>query len=620
MDEAGETGPHTLRRALGPINLITLGVGAVVGIGIFVLTGIVSARYAGPAVILSFLLSALCCAFVGLCYAEFSSMIPIAGSAYTYGYATLGELVAWIIGWDLLLEYFFGAAMVAWGWSGYLQSLLNEFGVKLPPALAGTHWDEFVYYNGHWEDLKHILPTLKAVAIDPAALHHTHGIFNLCGFVVIVAVSAILVIGIKESAQFNTAIVSVNIFVLLFFILIGAHHLFTTPSLIASNWHPFIPTTTSFGHFGWSGISRAAAFLFFAYLGFDAVSTAAQEAKNPQKDMPIGLLGSLVISTILYVLFAAVLLGLVNYRNLDVANPLAVGIDSTGLHWGSLVVTLGALGTLSSTVVVLLLGGSRILFSMSNDGLLPRTFSKIHRRFRTPWLSSIIGGIFAAGLAATLPIDFLAEMVSIGTLLAFALVCVGVWVLRRRNKDIPRPFKTPWVPFVPIAGIAIILVLMASLTAITWMRLGLWFSIGLMIYFGYGRHHSRVQQQEIADRTGRNIGNHGAYTTPEGEFVSRILRGITRVFVIIIGIGALLGGLSTFIPSIDTHFATAAPVLSVLAIIIGFIYSFLPGIRTLWLLRKQQEMTVDDESEEIVRELIKTLREASDGSENKAKS
>ncbi|HEY1529003.1 MAG TPA: amino acid permease [Candidatus Angelobacter sp.] len=496
LDEAHETGEHSLRRALGPTNLITLGIGAIIGTGIFVLTGTATALHAGPAIVLSFVLAGLGCVFAGLCYAEFASMIPVAGSAYTYGYATLGEIFAWIIGWDLVLEYAFGAATVASGWSGYFISLLGDFGIKLPAAIAGTHWDEFVYYNNHWENLSRIGPKLKVLGIDPATLQHTHGVFNLLGFLAIVFCTLVLVIGIKESANFNSAIVMVKVAVLLVFIGIGARYLFQHPQLTATNWHPFIPPSTG-GEFGWAGISHGAAIIFFAYIGFDAVSTAAQEAKNPAKDMPIGILGSLVICTILYILTAGVLTGLVNYKTLNVPDPLAIGIDATGNSWGSLLVKIGALMGLTSTIVVMLLGQSRVFFSMSRDGLLPSLFKAIHPRFRTPWISTLTVGFCVAVLAASLPINVLGEMVNIGTLLAFVIVCAGVWVIRRRNPGLPRPFKTPWVPFVPIMGIVISFYLMCNLTGLTWIRLAVWLVIGMVIYFGYGRSHSRVQRGTV---------------------------------------------------------------------------------------------------------------------------
>jgi basic amino acid/polyamine antiporter, APA family len=494
LDEAHETGEHSLRRALGPTNLITLGIGAIIGTGIFVLTGTATALHAGPAIVLSFVLVGLSCVFAGLCYAEFASMIPVAGSAYTYGYATLGEIFAWIIGWDLVLEYAFGAATVASGWSGYFISLLGDFGIKLPPSVAGTHWDEFVYYSNHWENLARIGPKLKVLGIDPATLQHAQGAFNLLGFLAIVFCTLVLVIGIRESANFNSTIVLVKVGVLLVFIGIGARYLLQHPQLTSANWHPFIPPSSG-GEFGWTGISHGAAIIFFAYIGFDAVSTAAQEAKNPARDMPIGILGSLVICTILYILTAGVLTGLVNYTSLNVPDPLAIGIDATGNRWGSLLVKLGALMGLTSTIVVMLLGQSRVFFSMSRDGLLPSLFKTVHPRFRTPWISTLTVGFFVAVLAASLPINQLGDMVNIGTLLAFAIVCGGVWVLRRRHPELPRPFKTPGVPLVPIIGIVVSAYLMYNLPGITWLRLIVWLALGMIVYFLYGRNHSRVQQE-----------------------------------------------------------------------------------------------------------------------------
>jgi basic amino acid/polyamine antiporter, APA family len=496
LNESHETGEHSLKRALGPSNLISLGIGAIIGTGIFVITGTATALHAGPAVILSFIFAAIGCVFAGLCYAEFSSMIPVAGSAYTYGYATLGEIFAWIIGWDLVLEYAFGAATVASGWSGYFISLLGDFGIKLPASIAGTHWDEFLFYNNHWENVTKIVPKLKTLGIDPATLPHAHGVFNLLGFLAIAGCTLILVIGIKESANFNTGIVAIKVAVLITFLVIGGGYLLQHRELMATNWHPFIPKNQGFGTFGISGIFRAAGIIFFAYIGFDAVSTAAQEARNPERDMPIGILGSLVICTILYILVAGVLTALVSYTNLNVPDPLAIGIDSTGVRWGSLLVKIGALMGLTSTIVVMLLGQSRVFFSMSRDGLLPSLFSAVHPKFRTPWISTLTVGLFVAVLAASLPIDVLTEMVSIGTLLAFVIVCAGVWILRRRDPGLPRPFRTPLVPLVPILGILISLTMMLSLTQITWIRLIVWLTIGMAIYFGYSQNHSRVQRGE----------------------------------------------------------------------------------------------------------------------------
>ncbi|HET9983851.1 MAG TPA: amino acid permease [Longimicrobiales bacterium] len=494
MTEAGEEGAHSLRRALGATNLISLGIGAIIGTGIFVLTGAAAANYAGPAIVLSFVLAAIACVFAGLCYAEFAAMIPVAGSAYTYGYATLGEIFAWIIGWDLILEYAFGAATVASGWSGYVVSFLQDFGIRIPPKLAGTPGTEWVLHNGKWELLSRIAPSLQAAGIDPATLPHQTGIFNLVAFFGIALVTTILVIGIKESANFNSFIVIVKVCVLLVFIGLGGYYLMQHMPEAKSNWTPFLPPNEGgFGKYGWSGVARAAGVIFFAYIGFDAVSTAAQEAKNPQKDMPVGILGSLVICTILYILVAGVLTGLLKYTQLGVPDPIAIGIDKTGVAWGSFLVKLGAIAGLSSTMVVMLLGQSRIFYSMSHDGLLPRWASAIHPRFRTPWVSSIFVGIFVAIFAALIPISILGELVSIGTLLAFVIVCAGIWVLRRTRPDLPRPFRTPAVPFVPIMGIAVSLLMMVALPFDTWLRLIIWLVIGMALYFFYGRQHSRVQ-------------------------------------------------------------------------------------------------------------------------------
>jgi len=495
LQEAHETGEHSLRRALGPGNLISLGIGAIIGTGIFVLTGAASAQYAGPAIIFSFILAAVGCVFAGLCYAEFASMIPVAGSAYTYGYATLGEIFAWIIGWDLILEYAFGAATVASGWSGYVLSLLQDLGIHIPPQFAGTPGAQFVMYNGRWEALTRISRTLAARGVDPGTLPHASGAFNLVAFLGITLVTIILVIGIRESANLNSFIVVVKVCVLLVFIGLGAHYLLQHTSHASANWTPFLPPNEGgFGKYGWSGVIRAAGVIFFAYIGFDAVSTAAQEAKNPKRDMPIGILGSLVICTILYILVAGVLTGLVKYSTLNVPDPIAVGIDQTGVRWGSLLVKLGAICGLSSTMVVMLLGQSRVFFSMSRDGLLPKWASTVHTRFRTPYISSIFVGFFVAVFASTIPISILGELVSIGTLLAFVIVCAGVWMIRRTDPDLPRPFRTPLVPFVPIMGMAISLLMMIGLPGDTWIRLVVWLIIGMVLYFSYGRHHSRVQE------------------------------------------------------------------------------------------------------------------------------
>jgi basic amino acid/polyamine antiporter, APA family len=486
--EASEEGEHTLKRSLGALNLITLGIGAVIGAGIFTLTGQAAALHAGPAVALSFVVAGLTCAFAGLCYAEFASIIPIAGSAYTYGYATLGELVAWIIGWDLTLEYAFGASTVASGWAGYFNSLMQQLGIVIPPALTTTTGNVLVKYNGIWMDKMSLPP-----GISDAGLPHVTGLFNLVAVCIVLLVTTILVIGIKESANFNSAIVIVKLAIVGIFLIVGGYFLFQHPHVASANWHPFIPPPDGHGNFGIWGIPVAAASIFFAYIGFDAVSTAAQEAKNPQRDMPIGILGSLVICTILYILVSLVLTGLVSYKTLNVSAPVALAIDATGVGWGSMLVKIGAVFGLATVMLVMLLGQTRVFYSMSRDGLLPNVFSAIHPKFRTPWITTIIFGSFAAIMPAFLPIGKLAELVNIGTLLAFTIVSAGVWILRVRHPDMKRPFKTPLVPLVPFLGIVSALFLMSQLETITWEVMLAWLVIGLVIYFTYSIKHSKVQ-------------------------------------------------------------------------------------------------------------------------------
>jgi APA family basic amino acid/polyamine antiporter len=492
--EAGEEGEHTLKRSLGAMNLITLGIGAIIGAGIFVLTGQAAAKHAGPAVALSFVLAGITCAFAGLCYAEFASIIPIAGSAYTYGYATLGEFVAWIIGWDLGLEYGFGAATVASGWSGYFNSLLQQLHIYIPPQLTATPGTVLVFFHERWLPLSSLPPGTNA-----SGLQHATGLFNLVAILAILAITTVLVIGIKESANLNSAIVIVKLGIVGVFLVIGVYFIVRHPQLAWANWHPYLPPPDGHGNFGWHGIATGAASIFFAYIGFDAVSTAAQEAKNPQKDMPLGILGSLVICTILYILVSTVLTGLVNYKSLNVADPVALGIDATGVSWGSLLVKIGAVFGLGTVMLVMLLGQSRVFFSMSKDGLLPKWASQIHPKFRTPWISTIVVGAIVAIMPAFLPIDRLAELVNIGTLLAFTIVCAGVWVLRVRHPDLHRPFKTPFVPLVPILGILTAVYLMTNLPLITWMVMIGWLLFGLLIYFGYSIKHSKVQKLAQAD-------------------------------------------------------------------------------------------------------------------------
>jgi basic amino acid/polyamine antiporter, APA family len=501
LAEARETGEHTLRRALGPASLISIGIGSIIGTGIFVLTGTAAAHDAGPAILLSFLLAAVACVFSGLCYAEFASMIPVAGSAYTYGYATLGEFIAWMVGWDLVLEYGLGAATVASGWSGYVLSFLQDFGILLPPKLAGSPGTVFVLYQGHWERLTAQLQKGLSIAhVDSTALPHQYSSFNLLGFLGICFVTAILVIGVKESVRLTSVVVIIKICVLLVFIGLGINYIFGHWTETLANWTPFLPPNTGhYGGFGWSGIARGAGVIFFAYIGFDQVSTAAQESKNPVRDMPIGILGSLGICTIIYILTAIVLTGLVKYTSLDGPAPIAMAIDVTGIRWGSTLVKLGAICGLSSAMVVTLLGQSRIFFSMSRDGLLPKWASAVHPRFRTPYISTILVGAIVAAVAALTPINVIGELVSMGTLLAFVVVCVGVWTLRRKGTEVPRAFVAPWVPFTPLMGISVSLLMMFSLGGETWLRLIVWLLIGLIIYVAYGRTQSRVQKLRRGD-------------------------------------------------------------------------------------------------------------------------
>ncbi len=490
--EAAEQGEHTLKRSLGALNLVTLGIGAVIGAGIFTLTGQAAALRAGPAVALSFVVAGLTCAFAGLCYAEFASIIPIAGSAYTYGYATLGELVAWIIGWDLCLEYAFGASTVASGWAGYFNSLLQQFHIYLPPQITATPGTTLVFYHDQWLQLMSLPP-----GVSDAGLPHATGVINLIAVAIVMVITAILVIGIKESANFNSAVVIIKVTIVCIFLVIGGWYLFKHPEVAKMNWHPFVPPQDQNGNFGWGGIPKAAASIFFAYIGFDAVSTAAQEAKNPKRDMPIGILGSLVVCTILYILVSLVLTGLVSYKTLNVSAPVALAIDATGVGWGSLLVKIGAVFGLATVMLVMLLGQTRVFYSMSKDGLLPKWASAVHPKFRTPWITTIVFGSFAALMPAFFNIDVLSELVNIGTLLAFTIVSAGVWVLRVRHPHMERPFKTPFVPLVPILGILSAVYLMTRLMLFTWEVMIGWLVIGLIIYFGYSLKHSKVQQMPV---------------------------------------------------------------------------------------------------------------------------
>ncbi len=513
LSEAHETGQHSLKRTLGPFQLTALGVGAIIGAGIFVLTGL-GTHYAGPGLMLSFVLSGLGCAFAGLCYAEFAAMIPLAGSAYTYAYATLGELFAWIIGWDLTLEYAMGASTVSSGWSNHFIEMLNIFHIKMPLWLAYDHWTAL-------RTAQNIVARQMAQAADPSLVPGTQAFlnkvtdvvgahspelmrratellsaptvfgvpvgFNLPAFIIALVVTAILVVGIQESARFNATIVVIKVSVVLFVVALGVQYINT--SNWGTSWSTFAPN-------GFSGIGAGAAYIFFAYIGFDAVSTTAQEAKNPQRDLPIGIIASLLTCTVLYILVAGVLTGMVPWREVNIEAPIARAFLDRGLTTASHVITFGALAGLTSVMLVMLLGQTRVLYSMANDGLLPkRFFAAVHTRFRTPWKNTILVGLLAAVVGSVTPIDDIGKMVNIGTLLAFVIVCIAIMVLRHTNPAQARPFRTPWVPLVPILGILFNGYMMYKLGWINWARLIIWLIIGLVIYFSYGRYHSRLQQQ-----------------------------------------------------------------------------------------------------------------------------
>lgn len=479
LTESQEIGEHSLKRALGPVNLIALGIGAIIGAGIFVLTGQAAALHSGPAVPLSMVLVGIACGFAGLCYAEMASTVPVAGSAYTYSYATMGELVAWIIGWDLVLEYAAGAATVGVGWSGHFVNLLSLFGLQLPPQLtnAPTQWCTAGQVASMVGGCTH------------SGLSFTGAIVNLPAVAIVVLMSTILVIGIKESATVNNFIVAFKLTIILLIVGVGLSHITT------ANWHPFIPPNTGeWGTYGWSGVLRGAGLVFFAYIGFDAVSTAAQESRNPQRDLPIGILGSLAVCTLLYVVVSAVLVGMVPYSQLNLPAPMAYALEHVhAARWIRISVDVGAVLGLGSVILVMLLGQSRVFYSMSRDGLLGNWASAVHPKFRTPYLSTIFTGIAVSLATGILPLQLLGQLVNIGTLLAFVLVCIGVLVLRKSRPDLHRPFRVPWVPFVPVMGVLCCLGLMATLPGDTWLRLIVWLAIGLVIYFVYGRHHSKVQ-------------------------------------------------------------------------------------------------------------------------------
>ena len=453
------------KRTLGPLHLVLLGVGGIIGAGIFVLTGQAAATYAGPAIVISFLVSGFGCACAALCYAEFAAMIPVAGSAYTYAYATMGRFIAWIIGWDLILEYLFGASTVAVGWSGYVVSFLKDLGIVVPPAFASA----------------------------PLAYSATEGwsstgtFLNLPAMLITAACTWLLIRGTKESSLFNNVVVIIKVGVILTFVALGSKY------VNMANLTPFIPENTgTFGEFGWSGIFRGAGVIFFAYIGFDSVSTLAQEAKNPQRDMPIGILGALAISTVLYILVALVMTGIVPYPQLNDPAPIAVAVNAAGegLMWLRPVIKFAAIAGLSSVVLVLLMGQPRIFYSMAKDGLLPKQFAKIHPRFGTPATTTLITGTLAVIIAGTFPIGILGELVSIGTLLAFVIVCVGILVLRHTRPDAKRPFRCPWSPLIPACGALASIGQMAFLPSDTWVRLLVWMALGLLIYTLYGKKHA----------------------------------------------------------------------------------------------------------------------------------
>ncbi len=514
LAESKAEGEGTLERCLGPFQLTALGVGAVIGAGIFVLSGL-GAHYAGPGLMLSFVLSGLGCAFAGLCYAEFAAMIPLAGSAYTYAYATLGELIAWIIGWDLTLEYAMGASTVSSGWSNHFIELMNIAHIKFPLWLAYDHWtglgvavdsvgrdvmassypkliagtQEYIAQLG----VLKAAPTAEMMARAhqvlgaPVLFGHEIGI-NLPAFLIALVVTTVLAIGIKESAKFNTTIVVIKVAVVLFVLGLGAKYV--NHGNWGHDWQSFAPH-------GFGGIGAGAAYIFFAYIGFDAVSTTAQEAKNPQRDLPIGIIASLTICTLLYIGVAAVLTGMVPWQQVNIEAPIARAFADRNLGWASDIITLGALAGLTSVMLVMLLGQTRVLYAMATDGLLPKKFfAEVHPRFRTPFKNTFLVGTLAGIVGALTPIDDIGKMVNIGTLLAFVIVCIAIMVLRKTDPSKARPFRTPWVPLVPMLGILFNGYMMVKLGWLNWARLIVWLVIGLIVYFTYSVKHSRVQLGE----------------------------------------------------------------------------------------------------------------------------
>ena len=484
-----------LKRTLTGTNLILLGIGAIIGAGFFGLTGEAAAKFAGPAIPLSFVVGGIVCAFAGLCYAEMASTVPIAGSAYTYAYATMGEFVAWLIGWDLILEYMVGATTVAINWSGYVASFLHDRGIDIPARLLSSPGAKMIevpdqiaatlHLRHGWSMLDSVKDRLVEAGVNYSGFPQDTALFNLPAMVVVALVTILLVVGVSESARVNNVIVFVKVSILVLLIALGL------PLVNSQNWGgPFIPASTEWFHFGWSGVTRAAGVVFFAYIGFDAVSTTAQEAKNPQRDMPIGIIGSLLICTLLYCLGSFVLTGVVNYKQLHVPDPVAVATDAMGMKWLSFYVKIGAIAGLSSVILVMLMSQPRIFYAMSKDGLFPKAAAKIHPKFRTPWITTIITGVIVMIAAATIPLSIAGELTSIGTLFAFAVVSAGVLYLRITQPNIDRPFKVPFVYFTAPMGVLTSVALMATLPRDTWLRLVVWMAIGLVIYFTYGIRHS----------------------------------------------------------------------------------------------------------------------------------
>jgi len=456
LAETTEAG-HTLKKALRAWDLVAIGIGCIIGVGIFVLPGVQAAHHSGPGIILSFAIAALACAASALCYAELAAMIPVSGSAYTYGYATLGELPGWIIGWDLILEYMVAAVLVSTGWSAYFVNLLNNLGLHLPQKFVASPWDK------------------------------TPGLINIPAMLIVLLLTALLIRGVKESSRTNMIIVIIKIAVILFFIVMAAPH------VNPENWKPFMP-------FGFKGIMTSAAIVFLAFVGFDAVSTVAEETVNPQKDMPIGIMGSLLVATILYMAVSAIMTGVVYYTKLGVADPVALVLNELNKPQASMVISVGALAGITSVLLVLLMGQPRIFFSMSRDGLLPETFSRVHPRFKTPVTTTIVTGLIVATAAGFTPINVSSELVSIGTLFAFIIVCSGVILLRYKRPDYRRPFKVPMFPYLPSVGALLCAYLMISLPLVTWLRFGIWLVIGLSIFFFYGRSHSRLEKEARSDK------------------------------------------------------------------------------------------------------------------------